>query len=47
MNRQEVENEIFSECYQFFVSIIEDKLDELGHTEYSVADIDIKLKEVS
>ncbi len=47
MKKEEIENEIFQECYQYFVTIIEDKLDELGYTSYSVADIDIKLEEVA
>ena len=46
MTIQEIENEIYSECYQMFVSMVEDKLEDLGVSgKYGVTDIDIKLGE--
>ena len=46
MTIQEIENEIYSECYQMFVSMVEDKLEDMGVSgKYGVTDIDIKLGE--
>ena len=41
---KELEMEIFSECYQYFSSIVMDKLEDRGITDVSVKDIDIFLE---
>ena len=41
---KELEMDIFSECYQYFVSIVEEKLEDRGITDVRVKDIDIFLE---
>ena len=45
MTKEDIENEVFSEVFQYFSEVIEEKLDEMGYTSYSVDDITITLKE--
>ena len=41
---KELELDIFSECYQYFVSIVEEKLEDRGISGVKVKDIDIFLE---